>query len=71
MTADPRWQRLLDLLRPRARTDRPSRRAVVGDALLAAVLTIAALIGAYAGDGETPHPVPGLLYLPMPPALPT
>ncbi|MEV0203481.1 hypothetical protein, partial [Nonomuraea sp. NPDC050691] len=70
MTTDERrlrWRHLLDLLRPRARTARPSRAALVADVLLAAVLTVAALLAATGSDGgggqagEGPRPVSELL----------
>ncbi|MDP9869734.1 MULTISPECIES: sensor histidine kinase [Streptosporangium] len=84
MTADERRLRrryTLGMLRPEARTARPSRGALVADALLAAVLTVAAVFAATGFQspdrhvGEGPHPVFELLQLPSglrasPPALP-
>lgn len=68
---------MLDLLRPEARTARPSRGALVADVLLATVLTVAAVFaatGLQSPDrhaGERPHPVFELLQLrPHPPAVP-
>ncbi|MCP2351332.1 sensor histidine kinase [Nonomuraea roseoviolacea] len=77
---------LPDLARARARTARPSREALVADAVLAAVLTVAALLAAGSGGagdqaGDRAHPVSELLRLgaapltsvrlPTPPTPPT
>jgi signal transduction histidine kinase len=70
-----RWRYVLDMLRPRARTARPSRGALVADVLLATVLAAAAVFaatGLQSPDGRTgerPHPMAELLQLrPAPPA---
>ncbi|WP_431895589.1 sensor histidine kinase [Nonomuraea sp. bgisy101] len=71
MTADERrlWrQHALDMLRPEARTDRPSRPALVADVLLATLLTVAAVFAAtgFAGHADAdagPHRVFELLQL--------
>ncbi|TMR19984.1 hypothetical protein, partial [Nonomuraea zeae] len=77
MTADQRrlrWRYVLGLLRPGARTARPSRAALVADALLAAVLAAAAAFAATGlpspehDAGVRPHPMAALLQLrPSPP----
>ncbi|WP_345559681.1 sensor histidine kinase [Nonomuraea rosea] len=63
------------MLRPRARTARPSRGALVADVLLATVLAAAAVFAATGlqspdgGTGERPHPMAELLQLrPAPPS---
>jgi signal transduction histidine kinase len=81
-----RWQQYMwgmgrymrDILRPEPRTARPSRRALVTDALLATLLTVAALVAAGGLQGPVHRVDPESLRLrsyypavPPPPAIPS
>ncbi|WP_235030109.1 sensor histidine kinase [Nonomuraea solani] len=72
MAVDEWWRHAIDLLRPEARTARPSRRALAVDALLAIVLSVVALFAAASLDepARQPHPVSEFLRLPGVPSLP-